>query len=108
MATIGTESIIASARGVTRFVPPGPEVAMHDPDPARGVGVALGHVAGALLVAGEDVTDRRVEHRVVRGEDRAAGMAEHDLDTRELQRLDDRLCACHLHGDTPARHLPCG
>ena len=31
IATIGTESIFASARGVTRFVAPGPEVAMQTP-----------------------------------------------------------------------------
>ncbi|SLI41092.1 Uncharacterised protein [Mycobacteroides abscessus subsp. abscessus] len=31
MATIGTESIWASAIGVTRLVAPGPDVAMHTP-----------------------------------------------------------------------------
>ena len=31
IATIGTESILASAMGVTRFVAPGPEVAMQTP-----------------------------------------------------------------------------
>src|SRR5436190_5465639 len=31
MATMGMESMYASARGVTRFVAPGPEVAMHTP-----------------------------------------------------------------------------
>src|SRR3712207_3264972 len=31
MATIGTESMYASAIGVTRLVAPGPEVAMHTP-----------------------------------------------------------------------------
>ena len=31
MATTGTESIWASASGVTRLVAPGPEVAMHTP-----------------------------------------------------------------------------
>ena len=31
MATTGTESMLASASGVTRFVAPGPEVAMHTP-----------------------------------------------------------------------------
>ena len=30
-ATIGTESMYASAIGVTRFVAPGPDVAMHTP-----------------------------------------------------------------------------
>ena len=31
MATTGTESIAASAKGVTRFVAPGPDVAIHTP-----------------------------------------------------------------------------
>ena len=31
MATMGTESMCASASGVTRFVAPGPDVAMHTP-----------------------------------------------------------------------------
>jgi len=31
IATIGTESILASARAVTRLQPPGPDVAMHTP-----------------------------------------------------------------------------
>ena len=31
IATSGTESMCASAIGVTRFVAPGPEVAMHTP-----------------------------------------------------------------------------
>jgi hypothetical protein len=31
IATIGTESMWASASGVTRLVAPGPEVAMHTP-----------------------------------------------------------------------------
>ena len=31
IATIGTESIAASASGVTRFVAPGPEVAIQTP-----------------------------------------------------------------------------
>ncbi|CAM5791532.1 hypothetical protein CPER28S_02853 [Cellulomonas persica] len=31
IATMGTESMFASAIGVTRFVAPGPDVAMHTP-----------------------------------------------------------------------------
>jgi hypothetical protein len=31
MKTVGTESIIASAMGVMRFVAPGPDVAKHTP-----------------------------------------------------------------------------
>jgi hypothetical protein len=58
---------------------------------AGDVGVALGHVAGALLVAHEDVADRRVEQRVVRRQDAAAGQAEDGLDAFHLQ---DRMRAC--------------
>ena len=62
------------------------------------MGVALGHVAGALLVAHEDVADRRVEDRVVDGQDAAAGQAEHDLDPLHLEALDEGLGSGELHG----------
>ena len=57
------------------------------------MGVPLGHVAGALLVTHEDVADRRVEQRVVRGEDAATWVAEHRVDSLHLERPDQRLCA---------------
>ena len=60
MNTIGTESIIASMIGVTRFVAPGPLVAKHDADLAGRLRVALGGVAAAGLVAHEDVADAGV------------------------------------------------
>ena len=48
-----------------------------DADAARGAGVAVGHVRGALLVAHEHVVDgRELAQRVVDGQDRAAGIAE--------------------------------
>ena len=76
MKTVGEESSIAVAMPVVRFVAPGPEVAIATPTlPAR-ARVAVGHVGGALLVAHEDVADRVVEHGVVGGQDRAAGVAE--------------------------------
>ena len=71
-ATSGTESIIASVSGVTMFVAPGPEVAKHDADLAGRLGVALGGVAAAGLVADEDVADARVDERVVGGQVGAA------------------------------------
>ena len=52
---------------------------------AGGVGVPLGHVAGALLVTHEHVADRRIEDRVVDRQDRAAGQAEHHVDTLVLE-----------------------
>ena len=62
-----------------------------------GVGEAFGHVAGALLVAHEDVADRRIEDRVVDGEDGAARQSEDDLDTLELEGLDQCLSSVELH-----------
>ena len=47
--------------GVTMLVAAGPAGHHGHARPAGGVGVALGHVAGALLVAHEDVADRRVD-----------------------------------------------
>ena len=44
MQTSGVESIQASAIGVTRFVAPGPEVAIATPAAAGGARVALRHV----------------------------------------------------------------
>ena len=63
------------------------------------MGVALGHVAGALLVAHEDVADRRLQQRVVGGQDAPAGQAEHDLDRLLLEALDEGLGSGELHGD---------
>jgi hypothetical protein len=57
------------------------------------VGIALRHVPGPLLVAHEDVADRRVDDRVVDRQDRPAGEPEHHLDALELERLDEGLAA---------------
>ena len=55
-------------------------------------GVALGRVAGALLVPHEDVPDLgRVHQRVVRREDRAAGDAEDRVDPDALEGPDQAL-----------------
>ena len=64
---------------------------------AGGEGVALRHVAGALLVADEYVTDARVDQRVVDREDGATGQAEDNFDTFHLQALDEGLRASQLH-----------
>ena len=62
-------------------------------------GVALGRVAGALLVAHEDVADLLgVEQRVVGREDRAAGDAEDGVDPGVLERADEALGAGQLLG----------
>ena len=66
-------------------------------------GVALGRVAGALLVAHEDVVERVGPHeRVIRGQDRASGQAEHVFDAEELERSDDGFGACQ-HGRAGGR-----
>ena len=71
-----------------------------DADLAGGHGVPLRRVAGALLVADEDVPDLRVEEGVVRREDRATRDAEDVLRAGALERLDqalrtgDRLGTC--------------
>ena len=64
---------------------------MATPGPAGDVGVALGHVAGALLVAHEDVADRAVEIGSYTGQDGPAGQAEDDLDALHLEGLDQGL-----------------
>ena len=68
-----------------------------DADPAGRRGVALGGVAGALLVAHEDVPHLdRVEERVVGRQDRAAGDAEDGVDVHRLEREHEALRAGHL------------
>ena len=85
MQTSGVESIHASAIGVTRFVAPGPEVAIATP-PAGRARVALRHVSGALLVTREDVAHGRpAGHRVVERQDRPAREAEHHVDSFRLE-----------------------
>ena len=69
---------------------------MATPGPAGGVGEPLGHVARALLVAHEDVADRRVDDRVVHREDGAAGQAEDDLHALHLEGLDQGLATVDL------------
>ena len=58
IATIGTESMYASAIGVTRLVAPGPEVAMQTPTLPVACAYPVGGVPGALLVPDQDVPDR--------------------------------------------------
>jgi len=58
---------------------------------AGDVRVTLGHVAGALFVAHENVADLRLDERVVRRENAAAGQSEHHFDVLVLERADERL-----------------
>ncbi len=69
----------------------GPGGRDRDADLAGRARVAVGHVRGALLVADEDVPDRIVEHRVVRRQDRPAGIAEDDVDAFAHQAFPENL-----------------
>ncbi len=78
----------------------------HDARLAGGAGIALGRVAGALLVADQDVLDLGLlEQRVVDGKDGAAGIAEEMLDAVVLHRLDHHLGPGHLADGRLDRHL---
>ena len=110
MATIGTESMWASAIGVTRLVAPGPEVAMHTPTFPVAIGIAFGRVAGTLLVTHQDVPDLLgIEERVVRGKDRPSWNPEYDVCPYALERPDERLRSGQLICSVVVRHLgsPC-
>ncbi len=67
------------------------------PRPPGHVGITLRCMARPLLVADEDVTDRRVEDRVVDGEDGAAGEAEDHLHSFGFQAPYEGLSPGVLH-----------
>ncbi len=67
--------------------------------------VAVGHMRRALLVANQDVPNRKLQHRVIRGENRPAGIAEHVGHPFTHQAFPENLCPCshdHPHDPTPA------
>src|ERR1700721_2472583 len=66
MQTRATESIFASAIPVTRFVAPGPLVALRTEH-------------GAMLMPRQDVPHAAALKRVIERHDRAAGVAKHQL-----------------------------
>jgi hypothetical protein len=69
----------------------------HDADLAGGAGVPFGHVAGALLVAHEDVLDVvLLEDLVIDRQDGAARIAENMFYAVVSQRLQDNFGARHL------------
>ena len=64
------------------------------PDPAGGAGVAVGHVAGGLLVAGVDDADRRLaRERVEEAVELHAGQPEDDVDAPPPKALDEQFAA---------------
>ena len=97
ITTIGIESMYASHERRDDVGRRGTARDHRDAGPAGRVRVARRHVPGALLVAHEDVADRRVDERVVDGEDRSAREAEHDLHAFHLETLDEGLGSGQLH-----------
>ena len=97
ITTIGIESRYASHERRDDVGRRGTARDHRDTGPAGRVRVARRHVPGALLVAHEDVADRRVDQRVVDGEDRPAREAEHDLHAFHLETLDEGLGSGQLH-----------
>jgi len=84
-----------------------------DADLAGRLRVPLRGVPAALLVPDEDVPQpHAVEQRVVGGQDRAAGDAEHDLRTDALERAHERLGSGeglgHLWASLPSGAGTCG
>jgi hypothetical protein len=78
----------------------------HDAGIAGGAGIAVRHVHGALLVAGEDQLDARLVEGVEQGDGGAAGQPEDDLDPFLLQALHHLLPARgHLAGGRRSRCL---
>ena len=66
-------------------------------DAAGRTGVAVRHVRGALLVTDEHVTDRELQHRVVRRQDGAARIPEHVGHALADQAFPEDLCAGPVH-----------
>ena len=93
---MGVPSIRASWSGVIGVGRAGSGGDQDDADLAGGPGVALGHVSGALLVAGEDeVQVGALVDGVEDGQDGAAGVAEHVLDVEFAEALVEGLGAGH-------------
>ncbi len=73
-----------------------------DADPARGLGVALGRVPAALLVAHLDVAEVGVDERVVGGQVGPAGDPEDVLDALGLEGLHQCVSGSHGMAMVPA------
>src|SRR5438874_12158697 len=64
----------------------------HHPDPPGRSGIAFGGMDRAPLLTHQDVAQRiLLEQRIVDREDRAAGIAEYDIDALIDERLDDDI-----------------
>ena len=81
--------------GVTRLVAPGPGGGQAHAHLARGPGVAVGGVAGALLVPHQDVVDVEIVEGVVQGDDLPPGKPEYGVDPFALERFEDHSGCFH-------------
>jgi hypothetical protein len=98
MQTSGIESISASCSGGDRIGRAGTGGDQHHARLAGGAGIAFGHVAGALLVAHQDVLDGvLLVQLVIDRQHRAARISEDMLDAIVLERLQNHFRACHFH-----------
>ena len=95
MNTTGTESIIASADRRDQVGRARAARRERDADLAGRLGVALGGVPAAGLVADEDVADAGVVEGVVGRQVRATGQAEYDVDALRLQALHHGIDCTH-------------
>ena len=101
-ASTGTESMLASAMPVTRFMAPGPDVAMQTPVRGwgcgqGGAGYALGHKDRPLLMPRHDERQGLVLfHFIENGHDGAAGVSENKLHAVIDQRFEDQFRAFHI------------
>jgi hypothetical protein len=74
--------------------------------PPRRPGIAVGHEAGALLVARQHVADRRTRQGPVHLDVMHPRNAEDGVDAIGLEQSDDRLADADLHRSPPLRALP--
>ena len=103
MTTIGTPARCAFATAVTTSVTPGPGGDRAHAGPPGHARVAVGGVAGGLLVAHVDDADALVEAAVVDGLDVAAAEREEVRRAVALERLGDEPAAVdHAHGGSQA------
>lgn len=97
MATRGTESSMAVAIPVTRFVAPGPGGCDDDAGLSGGSGISVGRVGGALLVSRQNViyTVTVVIELVINVDGLPAGITEHVGNALFEQHLNQYLSAVH-------------
>ena len=104
--TVGTESMHRVGDRRDQVGRPGPGGGEGDADPPGRLGVALGGVAAALLVADLDVVEVGVDEGVVGRQVGPAGDAEDVLDTLGLEDLHQCVGGSHGTGDGSSGSVP--